>query len=276
MNRRHFLGTSAVAAGLGVGLYTWQVEPHWLEVVRRALPIAGLPTPLVGRTLVQVSDLHVGPRVADDYVLDTFERVRSLDPDVVVYTGDFTSWEPDWRAHAERVYADPPRGRLATIGILGNHDYGPGWSHTEMAADVAALMRNVGVRMLRNEVTEVDGLQISGMDDLWANGFQPVTALAPLEAGRPALVLTHNPDTVDLPGWGDYEGWILAGHTHGGQCKPPFLPPPMLPVHNRRYTSGVFDVSAGRRLYISRGVGHLLQVRFNVRPEVTIFELTSA
>jgi uncharacterized protein len=78
---------------------------------------------------------------------------------------------------------------------------------------------------------------------------------------------------VDLPGWSGYEGWILSGHTHGGQCKPPFLPPPLLPVRNRRYTAGEFELAGGRRLYISRGVGHLLQVRFNVRPEVTIFEM---
>ncbi len=93
---------------------------------------------------------------------------------------------------------------------------------------------------------------------------------------RAAIVLSHNPDTVDLPGWGNYEGWILSGHAHGGQCKPPFLPPPLLPVRNRRYTAGEFALDGGRRMYISRGVGHLLQVRFNVRPEVTVFELRSA
>jgi predicted MPP superfamily phosphohydrolase len=68
----------------------------------------------------------------------------------------------------------------------------------------------------------------------------------------------------------------VAGHTHGGQCKPPFLPPPLLPVQNKRYTSGVFGLSDGRTLYISRGVGHFLPVRFNVRPEVTVFRLQPA
>ena len=76
--------------------------------------------------------------------------------------------------------------------------------------------------------------------------------------------------------WEGYEGWILSGHTHGGQCKAPFLPPPLLPVRNRRYTAGEFALDGNRQLYISRGVGHLLQVRFNVRPEVTAFELRPA
>ncbi len=55
-----------------------------------------------------------------------------------------------------------------------------------------------------------------------------------------------------------------------------FLPPPMLPVKNRRYTSGAFDLGDGRSLYINRGLGHLLRVRFNARPEITCFRLTSS
>jgi predicted MPP superfamily phosphohydrolase len=52
------------------------------------------------------------------------------------------------------------------------------------------------------------------------------------------------------------------------------LPPPLLPVRNRRYTSGVIEISGGRSLYINRGLGYLRRVRFNVRPEITVFELT--
>jgi predicted MPP superfamily phosphohydrolase len=129
---------------------------------------------------------------------------------------------------------------------------------------------------LRNEIVEVEGLQIVGMDDVWARRFHPVEALSAIDSTRAALALSHNPDTADRPGWECFHGWILAGHTHGGQCKPPFLPPPVLPVHNRLYTCGEFALSGERKMYISRGVGHLLQVRFNVRPEVTVFELQSA
>src|SRR5262245_23773088 len=128
---------ATLASGLGVGLYAWQWEPHWLEIVRRRLPIHGLPDGLRGRSLVQLSDIHVGPRVADAYVHDAFSRVRTIAPDIVVYTGDFVSDESDVYAHAARMYADPPRGRLATIGILGNHDYGPNWAHPEVAARLA-------------------------------------------------------------------------------------------------------------------------------------------
>jgi predicted MPP superfamily phosphohydrolase len=165
---------AAAASGAGIGLYTWLVEPHWLEVVKRPLPIRGLPTALHGRTLAQLSDIHVGPRVSDAYVLDTFTRVATLAPDIIVYTGDFTSYASDVHTHAARIYRDAPRGRLATFGILGNHDYGPNWAHPEVAARLAMELEGVGIRVLRNDVAEVDGLQVAGMDELWAHRFDPV------------------------------------------------------------------------------------------------------
>lgn len=278
LSRRQFLHASAAvsASGLGLGVYAWQLEPHWLEITRRPLAIAGLPSSLQGRTLAHLSDIHVGTRVADDYVGRVFDRIRALAPDIVVYTGDFASYHGQVFAQAERMYGHAPQGRLGTVGVLGNHDYGVNWSRLDVADRFVGLLAERGITILRNEVMEVAGLQIAGMDELWAHRFDPVRTLAALDRSRAALVLSHNPDTVDRPGWDTYEGWILAGHTHGGQCKPPFLPPPILPVRNRRYTSGVFELSSNRRLHISRGVGHLTQVRFNVRPEVTLFELRAA
>jgi predicted MPP superfamily phosphohydrolase len=101
-------------------------------------------------------------------------------------------------------------------------------------------------------------------------------ALRRLASGQPTVVLSHNPDAQDLPIWEGVHGWVLAGHTHGGQVRAPFLPPPVLPVKNRRYTSGAFDVGPGRTLYINRGLGFLIQVRFAVRPELTLFTLERA
>ena len=259
--------------GCGMGLYTWQWEPHWLEIVRRPLPVANLPDGLRGTRLVQLSDLHIGPRVDDSFLLSAFQRVQELAPELVVYTGDLVTFSPTSSQHVRRMFTHLPRGKRATFGILGNHDYGPAWSHPEIADRITAWASDAGVRILRNEVAEVDGLQVLGHDDWWAGRFRPEETWASWNRREAALVLSHNPDTVDQPVWGDYSGWILSGHTHGGQCKPPFLPPPLLPVQNRRYTCGEFALSGKRRMYISRGLGHGLQVRFNVRPEITVFQL---
>jgi predicted MPP superfamily phosphohydrolase len=273
--RRRFL-TLATAGAAATGLWTWQIEPHWLELVERRLPLDHLPKSWRGARLVHLSDLHVGPQVADDYLVETFRRVRRLEPDVVVYTGDFVSCDADIHAHLDALLAEFPRGRRATLASLGNHDYGPGWGHPEIAARVAGQLTGAGLRVLTNRLEVLDGLQVVGLGDLWAGRFVPADAFARLDPRRGAIALSHNPDTADRGDWSRFRGFILAGHTHGGQCRPPFLAPPLLPVRNRRYTAGEFDVGPGRSLYVSRGVGHLTQVRFNVRPEVTVFELASA
>lgn len=276
LTRRRFL-TGLITAPVLAGLYSWRVEPTWIEFVRRDLPIAHLPPALAGKTLVQLSDIHIGPEVDDDYVTGVFSAVSALRPDIVVHTGDLVTYrgEPTF-SQTQRLLTNFPRGRLGTVSILGNHDYGHNWSEPRVAARLSTLLTDAGCTVLRNQAIEVGGLTIAGLDDTWAGQFAPRRVMPMINPHQPALVLSHNPDTCDLPGWNGYQGWILAGHTHGGQCKPPFLPPPLLPVGNKRYTAGEFSLADGRKLYINRGMGHLLRVRFNVRPEVTVFRLTAA
>jgi len=275
ITRRRFLRGSL--GGLGVaaatGLYTWRVEPHWLELVQRRLPVANLPPDLRGCRLVQLSDLHIGPQVDESYLRRSFQRVADLAPEFVVYTGDLTTYEADILARVRRMCQHLPLGRFGTFGVLGNHDYGPGWADLAVAERIADLVAGAGVRVLRNEWAEARGLHLVGLDDLWARQFDPAAGFRALPPDAAALALSHNPDSVDLGGWQSYRGWILAGHTHGGQCKPPFLPAPLLSVRNRRYTAGEFALSGDRRLYINRGLGHTFPVRFNVRPEITVFHL---
>jgi predicted MPP superfamily phosphohydrolase len=276
MNRRQFLryGAGAFLASIGVLGYAWRFEPHFVEIVRRSLPIEHLPETLRGNTLVQVSDLHVGPRVDTEYLIDSFRQVGPMNPDIVAITGDLISFRnPEQFALLRRVLKECPHGRLATVATLGNHDYGQAWSEPRVADRVISELRTAGITVLRNEAYDVGGLMVIGTDDLWARRFNPREALRDWQPSEAALVLCHNPDALDRPGWGKYAGWVLSGHTHGGQCKPPFLPPPILPVKNPKYTAGEIGLPDGRRLYINRGLGHLLQVRFNVRPEITLFTL---
>jgi predicted MPP superfamily phosphohydrolase len=277
--RRQWLKRAAwtvAAAGAGVVIDTFFFEPHWLEIVQRDLPIRNLPTHWKGRLLAQISDVHVGAQVSDSFLIRAFNLAAAYSPDIVVVTGDFVSFSRDGVLPAEparRVYEHLPRGKVATLGIPGNHDYGPTWSDPIAAERVQEIVTRRGLKMLRNESVDLDGLAIVGLDDLWANRCDGQAAFARLDADSARLALCHNPDAADCNLWEGFQGWILAGHTHGGQCKPPFLPPPLLPVSNRRYTAGEFDLNDGRQMYINRGLGHLLPVRFNCRPEITIFRL---
>ena len=276
MNRRTFtkglLGLTG--AGLLTGFYTWQIEPFWLEFVRKKMPIKNLPKALEGLTLMQISDVHVGNAFDWNFIIESFKKAQALQPDFAVYTGDYMSYETDEQIEQlKTVFEHAVRGKLGTIGILGNHDYGIDWLQPEVAETVTEVLTESGIEVLRNEQKSFNGLNIIGIDDAWGTNFNPKSAMGDLDKNQANLALCHNPDVCDMDVWDGYQSWILSGHTHGGQCKPPFLPPPLLPVKNRRYSAGEIDLKDGRTLYINRALGHLLQVRFNVRPEITVFEL---
>jgi len=280
MKRRAFLKTGfwgLTGVGLLGGLYSWQIEPFWVAFEKVKMPIKNLPEELIGKTLMQISDIHVGKRFDYRFIIDSFKKAKEYNPDFVVYTGDYVSTYKDQVQYRElnEVLANCVRGTLGTIGILGNHDYGKNWAQPEVADNISTMLNKNGITVLRNAQTEISGLNFIGFDDYWGLNFQPEIVMKDYLKSKPNIVLCHNPDVCDLDVWQDYEGWILAGHTHGGQCKPPFLPPPVLPVKNKKYTAGKIDLPNNRTLYINRALGHLWQVRFNVRPEITIFELTN-
>jgi uncharacterized protein len=231
----------------------------------------------VGRTLAQLTDLHVGPEVDDAYIVESFRRTADLRPDFVAFTGDWITYRgPQQLEQLRRVLIHAPHGRLGTFGVLGNHDYGFNWRMVGVAEQVSQIARDAGITILSNQTALASGLLFIGLDDLWSPRWEPNAILTGTGLEGPSVVLCHNPDAADTSVWSAFQGWILAGHTHGGQCKAPFMPPPLLPVSNRRYVSGEYELSGNRQMYISRGVGHLLRVRFNVRPEITLFRLTRA
>src|SRR5262245_48074664 len=136
ITRRQFLVVSggALASVAGVGVYASQIEPHWVEFVRRAMPLEHLPPALEGKTLLQISDIHVGPRVSSSYLIDALDRARDLSPDFVAFTGDFVTYRSAIEyGELERVLRHAPNGRLATVAALGNHDYGYGWRNVDVA-----------------------------------------------------------------------------------------------------------------------------------------------
>ena len=278
MKRRKFIKKtilSSLGLGLLTGMYSWQIEPFWLEFVKKKMPIQNLPKELIGKTLIQISDIHVGNRFDYQFIIDSFKKAQLLNPDYVVYSGDFVSYENEEQfTQLQEVFKYVVKGRLGTVAILGNHDYGFNWADQKVADKITTILENSGTTVLSNEQIVLSGLNIIGLDDYWGLNFNPKKILSQHNSESANLVLCHNPDVCDLDVWNNYKGWILSGHTHGGQVKPPFLPPPMLPVKNKKYASGKINLNDGRTLYINRALGNLWQVRFNVRPEITIFKLT--
>ncbi len=280
MERRNFINKaflSIVGTGFLAGLYATQFEPFWLEFVRRKMPIQNLPNKLIGKTLMQISDVHVGNRFDYGYIIQSFQKAKAFNPDFVVYTGDYVNYENEEQfQQLAEVLKYAVTGKMGTVGILGNHDYGKNWAEQAVADKITSQLEKANIKILKNQQEEINGFNFIGFDDYWGLNFAPKKVMQFYDESKANLILCHNPDVCDLNVWNGYKGWILSGHTHGGQCKPPFLNPPILPVKNKKYTTGEIDLADGRKLYINRALGHLLQVRFNVRPEITIFELEKA
>jgi len=98
MKRRTFVKKSfCTLTTLGVlgGLYSWQIEPFWVEFVKQKMPVKNLPKHLIGKTLMQISDIHIGKRFDFYYIVKTFEKAKQYNPDFVVYTGDFVTTHKD-------------------------------------------------------------------------------------------------------------------------------------------------------------------------------------
>lgn len=279
-SRRKFLRRAvrgSLLACTGALGYAHAIEPHWLDVVELPLPVANLPQDMIGKRLAQVSDIHIGDALDDSYMLDCLDNLAQLKPDLLALTGDFmTCFNTEQVDHTLELLQHMPKTPLGSYAVMGNHDYGQ-WCLYSTAADLLSRgMEDTGVRVLRNEVVDVAGLQIAGLDELLAHRCLIQPTLDQLDPQRAMLTLCHNPDAADQPGWQNFQGWILSGHTHGGQCKLPGFAPPITPVWNKRYTAGTFELAGNRQMYINRGVGYFYRVRFNCRPEITLFTLERA
>lgn len=283
ISRRKFLVRSTALTVGGLGTYAFGVEPRWISVERHDLPIENLNASLEGAIAVQLSDLHVGSRVSDAYLLHQFEFVESLNPDFVFFTGDFLDCCSKW--HLEkglRLLEKFPRGKIGNASVLGNHDFGKGdhvvAAYRDHTRELIQQFNSAGLNLLTDETVDLGGLKVAGLKDLWCGGFNPDGSRSVINdvATHPSIVLSHNPDTVDLPIWDGYRNWILCGHTHGGQCCFPLIGAPICPVQNKRYLSGFYDIDGGHKLYINRGVGHTRRLRFMARPEITVFTLKRA
>ncbi|MFX1674659.1 metallophosphoesterase [Paraburkholderia sp. A2WS-5] len=218
------------------------------------VPIRGLPAALDGFTIVQLSDIHVGPTIKHDYVDAIVRAVNQLDADVVAITGDVVDGSVQ---HLSNHTA--PLGRLvANYGVYlvtGNHEYYSG-------ADAwVAEFRRIGLTVLMNQhvVIEHGGAQLvlAGVTDYTGGNFDPAHRSDPQGAlrGAPAdvntrVLLAHQPRTAHAAADAGYT-LQLSGHTHGGQI----FPWNFLVRLQQPFTAGL-EKLGGLWVYTSRGTGY--------------------
>jgi uncharacterized protein len=238
------------------------------------IPLPGLPAPLHGFTIVQISDIHVGLTIRHRYVEAIVEAVNRLHADVVAITGDLVDGSV-----AELGSQVAPLERLVSrhgsFFVTGNHEYYSG------VEPWLVELRRLGVRVLHNEhVVIVRGgakLVLAGVPDYSAGHFDkahrsdPEAALARAPADAAVrILLAHQPRSAAAAAQAGFD-LQLSGHTHGGQ----FLPWTYFVKLQQPFTAGLHRVGQ-LRVYVSRGTGYWgPPKRIGAPSEITLIRLTA-
>lgn len=248
-------GTAAavpVLAGL-LTLVGYMNARRTAQPVTVRIPLSGLPEPLNGFRIVQITDIHVGPTIKQDYLQAIVAEVNRLEPDVVAITGDLV--DGSVRELAEHVAPLAQlRSRHGSFFVTGNHEYYSG------AEPWIAHLRTLGIRPLMNEHVVLDhggaALILAGVPDHSAGHFDerhrpdPAAALRGAPETAPKVLLAHQPRAIAAAAGAGFD-LQLSGHTHGGQ----FLPWNFFVRFQQPVTAGLHRV--GRTwLYVSRGTGY--------------------
>jgi len=223
-------------------------------LVEVEVPIAGLPAALDGFTIVQISDIHVGPTIKRGYVQAIVDAVNQAGADLVAITGDVVDGSVAQLAPHTRPLGDL-RAPHGVYLVTGNHEYYSG------AAEWVAEFRRLGLQVLLNEHAVIrpagQCVVVAGVADYSAGAHVPGHRSSPARAlaGAPPeaalrLLLAHQPRSAEAAAPLGYH-LQLSGHTHGGQ----FFPWGFFVRLQQPYTAGLHR-HGGMWIYISRGTGY--------------------
>jgi uncharacterized protein len=197
-----------------VGLYGI-ANASWIRVRRINVRLPGLPKSWRGRTAALVSDTHLGHVRGYRFICRVVAMLRQLRPDIVFIAGDVydgTKVEPKHFA-APWMHLSPP---LGTFFVTGNHE-----EFVHPTRYVAAL-EQCGVRVLRDEKTIVDDLQLIGVTHRTLVNPERLHSMlrnAALEPRTASILLAHAPQNLALVEQAGIS-LQLSGHTHRGQVFP--------------------------------------------------------
>lgn len=242
-----------------------------------------LPASFDGYTIVQLSDYHS----ANLFHNRVLERIRKIDPDLVVMTGDMITNKSedfeDFLTLAKEITAD-----YLVYYIVGNHEQGLAYNHSVSSDRLDQLLTELaeeGVHILDNEkISLTKGSDSIDLYGLWFNlryynnpqgdtsytfGSNEITQLLGTKSDHFSILLTHNPGY-----FATYSKWgadlTLTGHIHGGIIRLPILGGVLSPdyVFFPQYDKGAY-YDKDHEMIVSSGIGSgSIIPRFYNCPEV--------
>ncbi len=243
------------------------------RVVKKHLPLPGLPKAFDGLKIVQLSDVHVGPFTPATLVRKWVARANALEPDLIVVTGDLITTGSEY-IEAMAATLGQLKAPCGVFACLGNHDYyGTGGA-------VGPALKRHGISVLSNGGVTLKrpggSLYLAGVDDSRSGREDLARALRDRPAGVPTVLLAHDPNLFHKARAAKVE-LTLSGHTHGGQLAVPWMVRKFnLARFETKFTSGLYRHHQSL-LYVSHGLGTSgPPIRLGARPEFALLTLAMA
>lgn len=263
-------------AGIGIPTVLWatEIEPDLLSVTRKNLILPRWPKSLDGFRIAQITDVHYRPNTDDELAAKIRKALEVEKPDIITITGDFVINDPSSLSEFTRGF----KGISAKHGIFaspGNHDR---WYCT--VSNIKKELEGIGISYLQNNGSNVsikgENIFINGLDSVWGGIPAPNRAWNGHQKDTPVISLVHEPDFFDDLRSAKPLDLQLSGHTHGGQCRIPFLDyTPVKVKFGEKYVYGHFKKERSQ-LFVGRGIGTVgYRIRFACKPELVILTLYS-
>lgn len=261
------------------------------RVVKKKISFPNFPASANGLRIVQISDTHLGSFYRNKkQVQKGFDLVKSLNPDIIVFTGDMVNNATHETRGFEEIFKTL-RSRYGNYSVLGNHDYGDyvDWpsrsAKKENLDQLIDFQEKAGFKVLLNEMVEFktdsgEIIEIIGVENWGANGFTKYGDLSKaLRNSNPnnfQILLSHDPSHWEAQVMGKTEiDLTLSGHTHGMQFGVE-IPGVMKwsPAQYRYKRWGGLYQEGKQKLYVNRGFGYIgFPGRVGMPPEITLLEL---
>ncbi|WP_017354185.1 MULTISPECIES: metallophosphoesterase [unclassified Clostridium] len=260
----------------GIFAYSIYVEPNLLSVknieINNSSNIKNEDT----IKIAQISDIHLGEYYTIDKLEKLVNKVNSQNADIIVFTGDlFDNVSKFEDTSKVAPILKKLNAKIGKYAIYGNHDYGGGAKNI-----YKNVMEDSGFKILVNDQANVKldsgkTISILGLDDALLGNPDVEKTVRNIKESNYNLLLLHEPDLSDK--FVSYNiDLILAGHSHGGQVKIPFLGEIVTPPLAEKYKDGLYNLNTQRntQLYVNSGIGNTkMPFRFMNVPEVSIFEI---
>jgi uncharacterized protein len=224
------------------------------------------------------SDIHLGAYNNEKILKKAVKKINESPLDLVLMPGDFL-----YLAKKEDLLENlSPLKEISApkIAVLGNHDYGKG--EKDVSKKLSLILESLGVLMIDNKTKRIeingDKIDFLGLADLWTGSpdYSVLEKKEPEDKADFSFLLSHNPDIIykvdKIEGEIRRIDLMVAGHTHAGQIRLPFIYKYIIPTKHD-FDRGFYNVS-GVDIFVTPGIGNVvLPMRLFNFPEISVINI---